>query len=105
MGFFNAPEDTLLNSGLEPGDPLAKQYRILKEIGHGAFGNVFKAINRNVMTQDNDDDQYVAIKKILFDRNYVQREVPILAEITSKGKTDNIIRLIDRYLKTTEEKK
>ena len=31
--------------------------------------------------------------------------MPILAEITGKGKTDNIIKLIDRYLKTTEEKK
>ena len=74
MGFFTPREnihDTLLNSGLEPGDPLAKQYRILKEIGHGAFGNVFKAINRNILVQDGDDEQYVAIKKILFDRNYV----------------------------------
>ena len=55
--------------------------------------------------EEADHSNFVAIKKILFDRNYVQREVPILAEITSKGKTDNIIKLIDRYLKTTEEKK
>ena len=74
MGFFTPREsitDSLLNSGLEPSDPLAKQYRILKEIGHGAFGNVFKAINRNVLVQEGDDEQYVAIKKIRFDRNYV----------------------------------
>lgn len=71
MGFFSPREDALLNSGLEPADPLAKQYRILKEIGHGAFGNVFKAINRNILVQEPDDEQYVAIKKILFDRNYV----------------------------------
>ena len=47
----------------------------------------------------------MAIKKIFFDRNYVQREVPILVEIYTRRKTENIIRLVDRYLKVTEDKK
>jgi len=55
--------------------------------------------------QEANYEQFVAIKKIFYDRNYVQREVPILMEIANKNKCDNIIRLIDRYLKNNAEDK
>ena len=45
----------------------------------------------------------MAIKKIFYDRNYVQREVPILLEILRMNKCSNIIRLVDKYLKSPEE--
>ena len=79
------PENQFLTSGLDETDVLTKRYQIVKEIGHGAFGNVFKALRKNVILtkeQEANHEQWVAIKKIFFDRNYVQREVPILAEIS-----------------------
>ena len=79
------PENNFLTSGLDESDDLSKRFKIVKEIGHGAFGNVFKALKKNVTItkeQEANHEQWVAIKKIFFDRNYVQREVPILAEIT-----------------------
>ena len=35
-----------LTSGLDESDALSQKYHIVKEVGHGAFGNVYKAINK-----------------------------------------------------------
>ena len=42
-------------------------------------------------------DNFVAIKKLFFDRKYEQREVPMLLEIKNKKMNDNIIKLKDKY--------
>ena len=97
----------LLASGLDENDWIVQRYHIIKEIGQGAFGNVYKAIDLSyasknldkTQTEQENFDQFVAIKKIFYDRKYVQREVPMLMEIRKSDKCDNIIMLKDRYLK------
>lgn len=78
----------------------------MKEVGRGAFGSVFKAMDlkavQNSKNQQNPDN-YVAIKKLFYDRKYEQREVPMLVEIKNKRLNDNIIKLKDRYLKQYQE--
>ena len=83
----------------------------MKEVGRGAFGSVFKALDVKLAQQNNSKsqipqtniDNFVAIKKLLYDRKYEQREVPMLMEIKNKRLNDNIIKLKDRYLKQYQE--
>lgn len=90
-------------AGLDELDDFTQRYQILKEVGRGAFGSVFKALDRRVAAQTkstSSQDNFVAIKKLFYDRKYEQREVPMLVEIRNKKLNDNIIKLKDRYLKT-----
>lgn len=93
-------------AGLDELDPFTQRYQILKEVGRGAFGSVFKALDRkqaqNAKSQTCSDN-FVAIKKLFYDRKYEQREVPMLVEIKNKRLNDNIIKLKDRYLKQYQE--
>lgn len=100
--------------GLDELDPFTQRYQFMKEVGRGAFGSVFKALdvkqaqtNGSSKGQQNGvsgpNDNFVAIKKLLYDRKYEQREVPMLMEIKNKRLNDNIIKLKDRYLKQVQE--
>jgi len=88
-------------AGLDEGDSITQKYTLLKEVGKGAFGSVFKALDKTKGTLN--EDAFVAIKKLFYDRKYEQREVPTLLEIRNHGLCDNIIRLKERYLKQVEE--
>ena len=92
--------------GLDELDPFTQRYQFIKEVGRGAFGSVFKAMDLKA-AQSNlknvNGENFVAIKKLLYDRKYEQREVPMLMEIKNKRLNDNIIKLKDRYLKQYQE--
>lgn len=76
----------------------SQRFQIVKEAGKGAFGSVYKAIDLQKKTLDPfDNSQYVAIKKLFYDRRYEQRELSILDEIKKKKLCRNIIELKDRY--------
>ena len=70
---------------------------MIKEAGKGAFGSVFKA-------QDLQENCFVAIKKLFYDRRYEQRELSTLDEIKKNGLCKNIIELKDRYFQNIENK-
>jgi hypothetical protein len=38
-------------ASLEEGDSITRRYILLKEVGKGAFGSVFKAIDRSKLNQ------------------------------------------------------
>lgn len=88
--------------GLDELDPFTQRYQFIKEVGRGAFGSVFKAMDLKAAQSNSKNlngENFVAIKKLLYDRKYEQREVPMLMEIKNKRLNDNIIKLKDRYLK------
>lgn len=64
-----------------------------------------KTAQTNIKTQNGSSpaDNFVAVKKLLYDRKYEQREVPMLMEIKNKRLNENIIKLKDRYLKQYTE--
>lgn len=95
-----------------------ERYIHLKEVGKGTFGSVIKAIDTrecqpknivkliqaNSMARDTanpyqDPQNYVAIKKLFYDRRYEQRELSTLNEIKTKGLCQNIIEVKDQYFK------
>ena len=86
----------------------------MKEVGKGTFGSVIKAIDtREVQTKNipkliqassmprdatnpyQEPQNFVAIKKLFYDRRYEQRELSTLNEIKSKGLCQNIIEVKD----------
>lgn len=69
---------------LEPHNP--KKYSILKEIGHGTFGVVFKAKNL-------ENANVVAIKKTAQDPRNTNREFSILSKLDHP----NCLKLISYY--------
>mgnify|MGYP000573680693 CR=1 FL=1 len=77
-------EDKIVEPLMELYDP--KKYNILKEIGHGTFGVVFKAKN----TETN---AIIAIKKTAQDPRNTNREFSILSKIDHP----NILKLISYY--------
>ena len=78
------------------------------EVGKGAFGAVTKAVDTRIKWQDSfADDEYwnfVAIKKLFYDRRYEQRELSTLDEIKRNKLCTNIIELKDRYFKKIQKK-
>lgn len=83
----------------------SQRYQIIKEAGKGAFGSVYKALDlqKKNTVDPFDNSQYVAIKKLFYDRRYEQRELSILDEIKKRKLCRNIIELKDRYFQTIEE--
>jgi serine/threonine protein kinase len=90
----------------------------LKEVGKGTFGSVIKAIDtrmvqpkliikllqansmqRDITNPYQDPSNFVAIKKLFYDRRYEQRELSTLNEIKSKGLCSNIIEVKDQYFR------
>jgi hypothetical protein len=88
----------------------------LKEVGKGTFGSVIKAIDtkecqaqsKNIYklimahsyqpdatNQYQDSSNFVAIKKLFYDRRYEQRELTTLNEIKDNNLCSNIIEVKD----------
>lgn len=65
-----------------------------------SYKNIVKLIEANSMQRDDIDPQnYVAIKKLFYDRRYEQRELSTLNEIKDKGLCQNIIEVKDQYFR------
>jgi hypothetical protein len=96
----------------------SERYIHLKEVGKGTFGSVIKAIDTREVQPKNiikliqasnlprdyanpyqDPCNFVAIKKLFYDRRYEQRELSTLNEIKSKGLCQNIIEVKDQYFR------
>ena len=70
----------------------SQKYKIIKELGKGAFGNVYQVLNKKT-------NEYYAIKKILIkDLNEEQMEaVQNEAKILSNIKSDYIVKYYDSF--------
>ena len=66
--------------------------RTVRVVGHGSFGVVYQARCR-------ENDEEVAIKKVLQDKRFKNRELQIMKAVDHR----NVVKLIHSFYHTTEE--
>ncbi|GAB5361383.1 hypothetical protein AAMO2058_000708900 [Amorphochlora amoebiformis] len=69
------------------------RFRMLRAIGNGTFGTVFRAI-------DMQTDEVVAVKKVFVDRRYKNRELSVMQELVHP----NVVRLIHHFFTPVKSK-
>jgi len=69
------------------------RFRMLKAIGNGTFGTVFRAI-------DMQNHEVVAVKKVFVDRRYKNRELSVMQELVHP----NVVRLINHFFTPVKSK-